>query len=213
MNLFSELKGLFGVNWDKLDFYTRRSLISAKVFLAQSEALNDESLDFSGIVVSATSALEKELKLRLFVGAQKYFAQKAIPISNWPELLKFYDAKNEEWIENTDFTLGKMSFLLFPRDEKDRIMMNDYLTTILRNNQKQYGSRTFSYRNPKSFIDRCKEITDNYRNPAAHTEPVGMSLAIDCCDNIIGAAKRVGAIQGLILELLSLTDNYENPNL
>lgn len=212
-NAESELKGVFGSYWDMLDHYTRRSLVSAKVFLAQSLTLNIEDLDFSGIVVSATSALENELKLRLFVGFQDYLASKQIPISNWPTLLKFYNNETKMWIRNTDFTLGKLSWLLYPENKSERPIVNEYLKTILHNDKKTYGSGAFSYNNPVSFISRCKSITNDFRNKAAHTEPVIRTLAEECCDNIIGAHKRIGEIQGLLLELIYLTENYKHPNL
>ena len=60
------LKEMFGTYWDKLDTYTRKALISAKVFFANCNRATYAVLDYSGIIVSATSALENELKRRYF---------------------------------------------------------------------------------------------------------------------------------------------------
>lgn len=70
------LKGIFGTYWDGLDGYTRRSLVSARVLLTNCSKASYSGLDFSGVVIACTSALENELKLRFFDGYQQYLSEK-----------------------------------------------------------------------------------------------------------------------------------------
>ena len=66
------LKGMFGESWNMLHSYTRKSLISARVFLHSCRKMSYGGLDFSGVVIACTSALENELKLRFLDGFQRY---------------------------------------------------------------------------------------------------------------------------------------------
>lgn len=50
----------------------RHSLISAKVFATICRKTSYQVLDYSGIIVSVTSALENEFKLCFFSGYQDY---------------------------------------------------------------------------------------------------------------------------------------------
>ena len=63
----------------------------------------------------------------------------------------------------------------------------------------------------KSFIQKCESVRTTYRNPAAHTEAVSLADAERCYADIIdprSAAREIGQIQGLLLELLQKTDRF-----
>ena len=106
------LKEMFGTYWDKLDTYTRKALISAKVFFANCNRATYAVLDYSGIIVSATSALENELKRRFFTGYQKYlFSTCGTPSDGmWPESMLFYNRQGKA-VKNNNFTLGSMPYI------------------------------------------------------------------------------------------------------
>lgn len=223
-----QLKGMFGAYWDDLDEYTRKSLVSAKVFLSNCGQASYSGLDYSGMVISATSALENELKLRFHTGYQKYLKSRLQNnFSRWPESMKFR-LKNGRYVNNEIFTLGSMPFIFGARVRKekskagefsrdvveitpaDRDMLNNYLHTILINPQDNIDI-FLKEDNGVSFIDRCEDVRCIYRNKAAHTDTLSIETARDCYRDIIEvvdqdeAAHKTGQIQGLLYRLVRLT--------
>ena len=224
------LKGLFGACWDRLHGYTRRSLISARIFLGNCGRASYEGLDFSGVVIACTSALENELKLRFFDGYQDYLRGRyGTDFQRWPKAMKFYVKAKQLYKPAEVFTLGTMPSIFggksrvkgrYPgeirREVKEALSPDDkaeleaYLKTILI--RERDGLEVFFEENAKgiSFLDRCEDIRFVYRNAAAHTEVMPRERAEACCQDIMGvtqrdAAQDVGHIQGLLYDLVNLT--------
>lgn len=216
-----ELVRMFGQYWSELDEYTQTSLISAKVFLSRT---NDDSLDYSGIVISATSALENELEHRFHSGYQKYLRNMfGNDYSQWPRSMVYSDRTRTTW--KKQFTLGSMPEIFggetrtndcSPAERKQKCWLyddekqciNEYLNTILRVPDKQGLNYFLSKANGLNYIDRCEDVRCLYRNAAAHTAPIRRDDAIDCYNYIIGhqdASEQIGAIQGLIFDLVKMT--------
>lgn len=209
----AQLKGMFGDSWYLLDEYTRRSLISAKVFASNCRKSSYKTLDYSGIIISATSALENELKLRFFIGYQDYLYKKVGKPSadKWPQSMLF-TKRNGQIVKNTVFTMGSLSYI-FDCIDADKESLQNYLQMILSSEYKDKGMSVFLTRNPngKSFIDRCEDVRNNYRNAAAHTEPVSIEKAEACCVDVIGqqaVSNQIGKVQGLLFDLVRITKNY-----
>ena len=223
------LKGIFGDYYDCLDDYTRRSLVSARVFLSGSNSLSRESLDYSGVVISATSALENELKLRFFDGYQAYLRNRfKSDFSKWPKSM-VYDGRTE----NTVFTIGSLPGIFGSRQRGDngkrffnkkmsvtpaeKALLDEYLKTILYRSDDDINVFFKEDHHGLNFMDRCEDVRCMYRNAAAHTESLSLEKATDCCRDIIGfdrydAAQKVGRIQGLILDLAKLSKLPSNNN-
>lgn len=131
----NHLSSLFGQAWDKLLPTSRTALISAGVLWKSCAKIKDEKeFDFSGICISATSALENELKRYFYVGFQRYLEKNYGSPSNekweetfrnWPEVVlsttkyKYIQAlKNPSKYKKPildvgkNFTLGSLPFLL-----------------------------------------------------------------------------------------------------
>lgn len=129
------LASLFGQAWKKLLPTSRTSLISAGVLWKScAEIKDDKDFDFSGICISATAALENELKRYFYTGFQRYLEKiYGSPsdekweetFKNWPEaVLSTSKYEYERALKNptkfkkpilragTIFTLGSMPFLL-----------------------------------------------------------------------------------------------------
>ena len=207
------LKGMFGEHWSKLDQYTRKSLLSARVLFDQCQSPAFASLDHSGVVVSATSALENELKKRLFVGYQLFMKNKlgVADYNKWPELLVFRNRKGEV-VLNKSFTLGSLPYL-FEGTDKDKEYLSEYLCSILSANYLDKGILAFTTPQvgKESFVDKCEKIRLSYRNAAAHTGPVDRTKAEECCNAIIGpseASEKIGQVQGLLYDLVQMTGNF-----
>lgn len=69
------LEAHFGEYWSELDPATRKALITSEGLFAIMKSRNTEELDYSGICVTACSALENELKIR-FVNGYRLFLEK-----------------------------------------------------------------------------------------------------------------------------------------
>lgn len=224
------LKSLFGAYWNELHSYTRKSLISARIFLSECSKASYGDLDFSGVVIACTSALENELKLRFLDGYQEYLRkQYGTDLRRWPKSMKYYDKKEQTFKPEKIFTLGSMPKIFggksrlvsnnpneIRRETKkvlsptDRSKLEAYFKTILI--RKNDGLQVVFDENAEglSFLDRCEDIRFVYRNPAAHSEVMPRECAEACCQDIIGvtqkdAAQGVGCIQGLIYDLVKLT--------
>ena len=209
----SLLKGMFGSYWKTLDSYTQKALISAKVFLKTCSTASHAGLDYSGIIVSASAALENELKRRLFAGYQAFVHKKCGSPScgKWPELMTFRH-NSGNIVANNTFTLGSLRYMLEVQGE-DKQLFEEYLETILGDNYKSYGLSIFTDKNgdSASFKARCENLRITYRNAAAHTALVNRSQAEACCKDIMGsneASERIGRVQGLLYDLVQITANF-----
>lgn len=208
------LKGMFGEHWLKLDMYTRKSLLSARVLFNQCKGPEFASLDHSGVVVSATSALENELKRRLFTGFQTFMKNKlgTANYAEWPELLVFRSKKGVLLL-NKSFPLGSLPYL-FEGSDKDRKYLSEYLSSILSEQYADKGLLAFTTikSGGDTFLNKCEKIRVSFRNAAAHTGLVDRTKAEACCNAIIGpneASEKIGQVQGLLYDLVQMTENYQ----
>lgn len=228
----NRLKNIFGEYWNRLDVFTKKALVSARVFLANSDSIALGGLDYSGVCISACSALEQELKLRFFIGYKEYLRGKfRNDYSKWPSSMR-YTRKNGSLTENTTFTIGNMPAIFGSKQRneetgkrfdnknmsvtpEEKALLNEYLKTIM--NDKGTDIQAFFKTDSTglSFLDCCEDVRCVYRNTAAHTESLSIETATECCRDVIGvsgstASKTVGQVQGLIYDLVRLT-NYYNP--
>lgn len=210
----AQLQGLFGQYWMMLDEYTRKSMLSARVLLNNCSNPEFADLDHSGVVISASSALENEIKKRLFIGYKKFLHKKFGPSSSgkWPEITVFHNNKGET-VENTNFTLGSLPYL-FDGNERDKELLSEYLEKILTKKYKNNGIKNFTEGtdNSESFINKSENVRIHYRNDAAHTKYVARSKANKCCFEIIGqveASEKIGRVQGLLYDLVQLTEDFK----
>jgi len=216
----AQLKGLFGEYWELLDEYTRKSLVSARVFLANSNSMAYSGLDYSGVCISTCSALEQELKLRFFTGYKAYLKERfKKDYSKWPKSMLY-----QERTENNSFTIGNLPYIFGGKkrdeqtgrrhqlniSEEERNLLKDYIDTISRNSSGGINDFLNADASGLSFIDRCEDVRCMYRNTAAHTESLSLKTATDCWRDVIGisrndAAMKVGQVQGLIYDLVRMT--------
>lgn len=138
------LKSIFGNTWNRLLATTQVSLISAHALWKYCANIATESFDFSGVCISATSALEAELKRVFYTGFQEYLESRygtpnaddwKTTFNNWPEKLlsctqhdfkKMYDQfssgqrkKKPVLTKGDSFTMGVLPYI-FGRPEKYR---------------------------------------------------------------------------------------------
>ena len=231
----SELAKLFGDCWinKQLLDTTKESLIAARVLLVCAE--REGICDCRGIVISATSALERELKARFYTGIRSYFKETGIWDGSTetelpPNLQQKLKAAEDK------FTLGDVKYILscedfltkLPRQGytseqipflrsylKEHIISDDILSGIRKQGGRPYNPERpedlFTFNGKPCFTDKLIHITNNYRNPAAHTSDTPREVARQCCLDVIGQSKTdLANIEGLLLELLKLTDRFHH---
>lgn len=151
------LQSLFGDAWTRLLPTSRTSLISAGVLWKSCSGITKEHFDFSGVCISATSALEAELKRVFYTGFQKFLETRyGVPdaenweatFSNWPEKLlsttrfefkkaleKYNrDPKRERkpvLIKGSAFTMGVLPFIFGKPDKFSDLEQEELLRTRL----------------------------------------------------------------------------------
>lgn len=171
------LRTVFGVAWDKLEKESKTSLISAGVLWKMCADIKGD-FDYSGICISATSALETELKKYFFVGFQKYLEDKyGAPSAdkdkwidtfrNWPEILLSTSERKyrKEWsnykykggekpcinkAHEFSFSLGTMPFIFGLREDKDLLNVQQVL---LRERLNEYLCTFVAVPTDKTAID------------------------------------------------------------
>lgn len=181
------LATVFGTAWEQLDTYTKDSIVSAMVILKETKSEEAEGFDYSGVCISATSALENEVRKRFFYDLQNYLKVNNMPICNWPKQL-VYNGKEDN---GNSFTLGvlpyffgfknsnKYSKYCASEDDKLRSILEDYL-------KNKTGNKSITLESFKNFVEKTEKIRIAYRNPSAHTEPISKSKAYNCCNAVIG---------------------------
>ena len=178
----SSLRNRFGSNWNKLMEESQSSLISARVIFKLLDQIPQETaLDYSGPCISATSALERELK-RIFQDNYSGFSGKYdFTLGDFPTILECYKNQAGKWT---------------PEDQISSVL-RDYLCSIIKKryiaNKSDPRTCFLSKKLPDgsvldfSFIDTIDFVRRRYRNPAAHTDRLSKKTAEQCFTRIMGA--------------------------
>ena len=227
-----QLKLLFGKSWDLLLPASKASLISAGVLWKSCARITKPGFDFSGVCISATSALEMELKHVFYSGFQAFLekrygtptAEKSMQtFRDWPEILlscsqyEFQKKKgNATLVKGNYFTLGRLPYILgkpekFRNIEKENLLRTrlvEYLSTIVIDKYSDDPIGAFyNAFDPNCFVNKCEFINNAYRIKAAHTDVIEREQADDCYQQVIGkvdALKYTSDVTGLIIELYDM---------
>ena len=139
-----QLQLLFGKSWERLLPTSKTSLVSAGVLWKSCASITKDNFDFSGVCISATSALEAELKRVFYTGFQIFLESRygkpdandwEATFANWPEKLlsctrfefkkaldKYFKGE-QKWKPTLEkgntFTMGVLPFI-FGKHEKFR---------------------------------------------------------------------------------------------
>lgn len=206
------LQERFGEYWNRLQPASQISLISARTLYELSIQQNaGENFDYSGVCISATSALELELKKVFLTNYVKFAKKSVVSIDRWPESIRHWSSKKQTWLPKDKFVLGDLPNLLESRQGRASTLLNDYLQSILNLDSSQSNDPRYPLikgsQKRASFLTRVDELRNNYRNPAGHGGTVNQKRAIGCCQEIMGsfeAETRLTAAESLLVELLSM---------
>ncbi len=190
------LKGVFDNVWDFLDENSKSFLISAKVMFASINK-NDKYglLDYSGVCLLVTKALELESSRVFFREYIKYLRNQKISISEYPKEL--IDKTGTTVKSDCLFSLGAVVHVLGLKKGRNGIQIpkeknSDYLMFFKYAKQKLYDWSDEKIENEilknACFIERTRL---DYRNPSAHTGRLTKIVCLECFDYIVDTEKQM----------------------
>lgn len=177
--------------WNKLSDKSKTFLITSKVMFKQFNKMED-IIDYSGICILVTKALEVEIKKRFFTNFIKYLDENyKKDYSKYPTPLLY---KNKTPIFSNKFTMGSIAYVLchktnYYESKQQKINNKEKLVEYCK-------SCIFSALNKKDIENLLYEyavsienIKETYRNPSAHTNELKKTDAEQCLNLIIDIEK------------------------
>lgn len=190
----TKLKLSFGDEaWDKMDESSRTFLISSKMMFNQFARMED-IVDYSGICLLVTKALEVELSKRFCI---KYIAYLKANYPGKANLSKFpYSMLNRygKPLSPKHFSLGNVAFVTgisVPDDATEEQIKHN--TEML----EAYAKSELFTQSPEIdvigtlqyYASRVDDIRERFRNPSAHTNEVKRINAIECFETVVDVEK------------------------
>lgn len=193
----------FKSSWNKLSDKSKSFLTTARVMFKNLDKSNGE-VDYSGVCILLSKAVEVELNRRLYHDFKDY-------------LQEIYGDNFEQWhtdmvedgrdgtkpLRESRFTLGTIPYLLglIKNKNLDEYQLDHNKALLI-----SFGKRKLtvlddeiesSFKNIARMVQR---ITQNYRNPAAHTNILSKYTAQECFDEIVD-------VQKVLIEILEYFRN------
>lgn len=183
--------------WEKLQEDSQNFLVSAKVLYAKLLSISN-IVDYSGVCLLVTKALELELGKRFCSGYIEYY-RRTNPegsIQNAP--LTIISTSGNRFMEPHEFTLGTFQYTIgrrFPRG-LNRIQRTQIKNSILLFAQNDIF-RTYAtnhtdeeiYDLLNGFARDIERVRIDYRNPSAHTNALTRISAQECFNLVLDVEK------------------------
>lgn len=188
--------------WMKLSEKSKSFLITSKV-MYNHLIIIDEIIDYSGICVLVTKALEVEITKRFFFNFLEYLNEKYG--NNYLEYHSALLFQNRKPLFQDKFTMGSIAFVLcYTEDKNDspkqknnnREKLMEYCKScIFSNYDEDEIENLLNY-----YATSIEEIRIKYRNPSAHRNEIKQIDAEECFDLVLDVEK-------LLKEMLDSFDN------
>lgn len=198
----NNLENSFGDVWNILDEDSKTFLITAKVMF-ESMIRNDkyDTLDYSGVCLLVTKALELESYKVFFKEYIQYLKENKMELNQYPKAL-LIDSQNHSKLIiklNYNFTLGAVIHILGLHYNQRTKIINiarnseaDYHTFLKYAEEKLYNCTETQIekeiRKNAIFIERTKL---DYRNPSAHTGRLTKIVCTECLEYIVDTEKEM----------------------
>lgn len=185
--------------WDKLDEKSKTFLITAKSNYDSMIKMPDKnSMDYSGVCLLVTKALEVETTKRFFDKYKDFLNRKYIGVSQWPHVLRqrVHGQVTDEIIPDGEFTLGSVVPIVgYKRDYDNdgniigysrghngtRLDFLDYATrSLFKSSDRRNAEREIE--KDYHFIEKVRL---DYRNPSAHRDKLTITSAKNCIEYVI----------------------------
>ncbi len=196
-----ELKNFLSENvWNnKLCDKTKSFLITSRInYKAMSDMENKSVLDYSGVCLLVTKALDVEIARRLY---DEYciYLERRFPrprnLNRWPNSL--LNNEHTDIIEPKDFTLGTVMYVVGIDNEghvKNQYVYNRF-KEFAKDELYNRGLSDNERENRIVNMVKCVEkIRNDYRNPSAHRNELNDVTAEECMDYVLKTYKKMKEI-------------------
>ncbi len=194
----NDLSDSFGSNWKRLEEGSRRSLVTGRAFYLQLAATR-QHLDYSGVCLMVSRALEIELKRRLFQEFCEYVEMRypfATSPAQWPAFLcQWQNNSPVGVIPANKITLGSIPYLCNVKQRErmnpgERELNDKWLSAYGRERLFRDALADDEVKGLFEFIGRFAQyVADTWRNTAAHQGNVGYAKAKECLTFVLEGNK------------------------
>ena len=184
----------FGENaWNKMEESSQTFLVSAKVIFNNLISLYD-IVDYSGVCLLVTKALEVEMGKRFCVNFIAYLVQKYPGKVNYAQFPTALLDKCGRPIKPKHFTLGSVAYVLCylePNDIADEQKKNNKEKLIEYAREKLFMGKTDAdiFTKLQNYAESVEEVRKDYRNPSAHTNKLCRVDAEQCFALVVDVEK------------------------
>ncbi len=184
---------------NKLSDDSRSCLITAKMnYESMLQMENKKELDYSGVCLLVTKALDVEMYRRLYTSYVDYLDKKYKRPGNlerWPNSILNKD--RTDVLEAKDFTLGSVMFVVGV--DREGNVKNSYVYRLFKEYAKDElykRSLTDSEREirVKNMVKYVEKVRMDYRNPSAHRNAMDYVTAEACMDYMLETYKKIKEI-------------------
>lgn len=179
--------------WGKLETDSQKFLVTSKITYKHLSPLGND-VDYSGVCLSVTKALEVEVKKRFYQGFIDYLDDKNYEYSEYHSTFFYDDIPQEGNLKSsTKWTLGGIPHILgshpkckkldYEIRENNRLKLIEYSKYALFDSDKHDDKEI--EKTLKDYGRKVNSITDKYRNKAAHTDRIKEPKAKQCLDYVI----------------------------
>jgi hypothetical protein len=180
--------------WNKMAEESRSCVITSKVaYESLQKADPEDTMDYSGICILASKALDIEISKRFVRQYVDYLKEKKA-IEQWPNV--FFD-KNGELLEDEKFTLGTIQFVVGINESGE--IKNYYVYNMFcEYARNRLYTKSLNNSELKAHLTKCvqcvEKVRNDYRNPAAHRTALNSITAKECLDYLIDTYKKMKEI-------------------
>lgn len=188
--LTEQLTKVFTVDiWNRLTEKSRKFLVSAK-YMYETMIRQDfrDQLDYSGVCLLVTKAVEVEVWIRFF-DEYKNYLQKNIgyDVKHWPRVMTYMDRNGNTFAAN-DFSLGSLIHIVGYR--KGQIVDQVFVNYAAQNLYPE-KERNWIISQLKSVCDFVEKVRLDYRNPASHKDSLKQISATSCIEYVVELHKKL----------------------
>ena len=196
--------------WEKLDEKSKTFLITAKSnFESMAKMENSDSLDYSGVCLLVTKALEVEVTKRFFSCYKTFLTRKYSSVSQWPYILrqKKHGQVTTSIINDNEFTLGSVVPVIGMKRDYDS--NGNIVSYSVNHGGTRYEFIRYAQGELFKFSDKrrveaalekdyrfIEKVRLDYRNPSAHRDRLTITSAKACLEYVID-------VQRMLKEMLS----------
>lgn len=179
--------------WEKMDKASQTFLVSSKVIFNNLVRLQD-IVDYSGVCLLVTKALEVEMGKRFCKNFIAYLKQKYPGKENYSLFPTALLDRYNKPIKPKHFTLGTVAYVLcyLTADSLSEEQINNNESKLLEYSRE----KIFSGKDDKAIIailkdyaESVEKVKNDYRNPSAHTNELGKVDAVQCFELLIDVEK------------------------